>query len=265
MDARRLPARHGVLWLLAGFALFRRHPPLMTALTFGYLLTVLMLNLVPTIGPFLLPLLLPTLTVLLANGCRAIERGRDFSSEALAVGISKQRIELAKLGGLHLVGSSLLVLGGFALGGDPIDIKDGMSTEEAVTLLTDMSIILVMASPLLMAFWFAPLLTAWDGVSAGKSLFFSFVASWRNWRSFAMYGLALVVVGGLLPGLILILAGQISASLLSVLSVALRMLLIFVLAPTMVASVYLSYRDVFAAPAPTESVPDEPAATEPDA
>jgi hypothetical protein len=42
--------------------------------------------------------------------------------------------------------------------------------------------------------------------------------------------------------------------LLSILSVALRMLLIFVLAPTMVASVYLSYRDVFAAAVP-EPVP----------
>ena len=31
--------------LLAGFALFRRHPPLMTALTFGYLLTVIVDNL----------------------------------------------------------------------------------------------------------------------------------------------------------------------------------------------------------------------------
>ena len=41
MDARRLSARHGFLWLLAGFALFRRNPPLTTALTFGYLLTVI--------------------------------------------------------------------------------------------------------------------------------------------------------------------------------------------------------------------------------
>jgi hypothetical protein len=57
MDARRLPARHGLLWLLAGFALFRRHPPMMTALTFGYLLTVIVVNLIPTVGPFILPLL----------------------------------------------------------------------------------------------------------------------------------------------------------------------------------------------------------------
>jgi hypothetical protein len=252
MNARQLPARHGVLWLMAGFALFRRHPPLMTALTFGYLLTVVVLNLVPKIGPFLLPLLLPTLTVMLGNGCRAIERGQPFVSEVLTARIAERRVGLAQLGGLHLVGSSLLVLGGFALG-DPANLSDGMSHEEAVALATDLAIILVMASPLLMAFWFAPLLTAWDGVSAGKSLFFSFVASWRNWRAFTAYGLALGLVGAVLPGLILIIAGFISGSLVSILSVALRMLLIFVLAPTMVASVYLSYRDVFEAPV----TPDE--------
>ena len=253
MDARRLPARHGVLWLLAGFALFRRHPPLMTALTFGYLLTVIIVNLVPKIGPFILPLLLPALTVMLANGCRAVEQGKLFTSEIIGAGLSAQRASLARLGGLHLLGSSLLVIGASFLG-DPVNLSDGISPEELVALSTDMAILLLLASPLLMAFWFAPLLAAWDGISAGKSLFFSFVASWRNWKSFAMYGVALVLVGAVIPGMILIIAGQISQSLLTVLNTALRMLLIFVLAPTMVASVYLSYRDVFAAaPAPGEA------------
>ncbi|MCX7148839.1 MAG: BPSS1780 family membrane protein [Rhodocyclales bacterium] len=252
MDARRLPARHGILWLLAGFALFRRHPPLVTAITFGYLLTVIVVNLIPKIGPFLLPVLLPTLTVMLANGCRAIERGQSFTSDTLIAGISAQRAGLARLGGLHLVGSSLLVLGGFALG-EPINISDGIDPAEAVALASDLAVLLLLASPLLMAFWFAPLLTAWDGVSAGKSLFFSFIASWRNWRAFTMYGLALILVGAVLPGLILVIAGLISQPLLTVLSIALRMLLIFILAPTMVASVYLSYRDVFEPPA----TPDE--------
>jgi len=248
MDARRLPARHGVLWLMAGFALFRRHPPLMTALTFSYLLTVIVLNLVPKIGPFLLPLLLPTLTVMLGNGCRAIERGEPFVSEVLVAGIGARRAGLARLGGLHLVGSSLLVLGGMALGGDPINLNDGIDPAEAMQLAGDLAVLLLLASPLVMAFWFAPLLTAWDGIAAGKSLFFSFIASWRNWRAFAMYGAALVVIGALLPGLILIGAGLVSPALANILSVALRMLLIFILAPTMVASVYLSYRDVFQAP-----------------
>jgi len=247
MDARRLPARHGVLWLLAGFALFRRNPPLMTAITFVYLLTVIVVNLIPKVGPFLLPLILPTLTVMLANGCRALARGQLFSSETLIAGISARRAGLMRLGGLHLAGSSLLVLGGFALG-EPVNIGDGIDPAEAMALAGDLALIFLMASPLLMAFWFAPLLTVWDGVGAGKSLFFSFVASWRNWRAFTMYGLTLILVGAILPGLILVIAGLISEPLLTVLSVALRMLLIFVLAPVMVASVYLSYRDVFEAP-----------------
>ena len=248
MDARRLPARHGVLWLLAGFALFRRHPPLATAVTFAYLLIVVVVNLIPKVGPFLLPLLLPILTVMLANGFRAIERGQSFSSETLIAGVSAQRVGLMRLGGLHLVGSSLLVLGGFALG-EPINIGDGLDEAEAMALAGDLALILLLASPLLMAFWFAPLLAVWNGVGAGKSLFFSFVACWRNWRAFTMYGLALVLAGGVLPGLILVIAGLISPTLVAILSVALRMLLIFVLAPTMAASVYLSYRDVFEAPA----------------
>jgi len=251
MDARRLPARHGALWLLAGFALFRRHPPLMTAITFGYLLTVIVVNLIPKVGPFLLPLLLPTLTVILANGCRAIEHGQLFGGNALLTGIKVQRVGLMRLGGLHLVGSSLLVVGVYALG-DPINISDGIDPAEAMELASDLAVIFLLASPLLMAFWFAPLLTAWNSVSAGKSLFFSFIASWRNWRAFTIYGLALIMVGAILPGLILVIAGLISAELVTLLSVALRMLLIFALAPTMVASVYLSYRDVFEAQAKSD-------------
>lgn len=248
MDARRLPARHGVLWLLAGFALFRRHPPLATAVTFAYLLIVIVVNLIPKVGPFLLPLLLPTLTVMLANGFRAIGRAQRFSGETLIAGISAQQVGLIRLGGLHLVGSSLLVLGGVALG-EPINVSDGLDEAEAMALARDLAVILLLASPLLMAFWFAPLLAAWNAVGAGKSLFFSFVACWRNWRAFTMYGLALVLAGVVLPGLILVVAGLISPTLVAILSVALRMLLIFVLAPTMAASVYLSYRDVFEAPA----------------
>ncbi len=253
MQARTLPARHGMLWLAAGFALFRRNPPLATAITFGYLLTVIVVNLVPAIGPFLLPLILPALTVMLGNGFRAIERGQIFASEVLTEGLQEQRIALARLGGLHLAGSALLVLISLALG-ERVPLDGGLNAETALELASDMALMLLFASPLLMAFWFAPLLTAWDQVPAGKSVFFSFVASVRNWRAFAAYGLAVLVAGVAVPGLILVIAGLISQPLLSVLSIALRMMLIFILAPSLVASVYISYRDVFHPPAAPESI-----------
>jgi hypothetical protein len=261
MHAKTLPARHGVLWLLGGYALFRRNPPLMTALTFSYLMVVIVINLIPAIGPFLLPLFLPALTAMLGNGCRAVEQGRTAANqigELLTEGLSQQREGLMRLGALHLLGSALLVLASFGLG-EKIELNDGMTPEEATQLATDMGLMLLMASPLLMAFWFAPLLTAWGDVPAGKAIFFSFVASWRNWRPFAMYGLALGVVGVMAPGLILVIAGLLSPVVLSVLSVVMRMMLLFVLAPTLVASVYLSYRDVFSPVAPaTPAIPVAP-------
>ena len=38
-----------------------------------------------------------------------------------------------------------------------------------------------------MMFWHAPALVYWHGLSAGKSLFFSLVACWRNLKAFSVY------------------------------------------------------------------------------
>jgi hypothetical protein len=252
MHARTLPARHGLLWLLAGFQLFRRNPPLLTALTFTYLLLVVIINLLPLVGPFLLPLALPALTVMLGNGCASIEQKRPMTLAVLTASLHERREAMWHLGGLHLVGSTVLVLLSVALGME-LTIDPSMDEAKAAELLQKLAIVLAMASPLLMAFWFSPLLTAWNGVPALKSVFFSFVASWRNWRAFAAYGAAVAVVGLLAPALLLVIASTISGTLVNIFALALRLLLIFVLAPVLIASVYLSYRDVFA-PAPRTDV-----------
>jgi hypothetical protein len=248
MHARTLPARHGFLWLLAGFALFRRNPPQLTVLTFSYLILVVVLNLIPLLGPFLLPLVLPALTAMLGNGCRAIERSKGFTLSDLTAGLEKNRVVMVRLGALHLLGSSVLVIAAHFIGTD-LSIDPEMSQERAADLLADLSILLALSSPLLMAFWFAPLLTLWDGVSPLKSIFFSFVASWQNWRAFTIYGVAVMLVGMFLPALVLLIGGSISGTLAQVLAMVLRTLLIFVMAPILTASVYLSYRDVFHPPA----------------
>ena len=244
MNARTLPARHGVLWLVAGFQLFRRNPPQLTILTFSYLLLVIVINVLPYIGPFLLPLALPALTAMLGNGCHAIEQGRPVTIKVLGDGLEESRLGLLRLGGLHLVGSSVLVLISLMLGLQ-LTIDPNMDQEQAAELLQKLAVVLAMASPLLMAFWFSPLLTLWQGVPALKSVFFSFVASWRNWRAFAAYSMAVAIVGLVLPALLLVVFSAISGVLVNVLAFLLRMGLIFVLAPVLIASVYLSYRDVF--------------------
>ncbi|MDP2795556.1 MAG: BPSS1780 family membrane protein [Sulfurisoma sp.] len=244
MQARQLPARHGVLWLIAGLQLFRRNPPLLTALTFAYLFAVLFLNLLPFIGPFLLPLALPTITAIVASGVRALEQGRPVTQVALLHGLAANRIGLLRLGGLHLLASVAVLSISVLIEGGPQSLAS-LEDADPAEMLGMLARLLLIAAPVLTAFWFAPLLTAWDGVPALKSVFFSFIASLRNWRAFAVYGLAIAVVGVVIPGLILLVAGSLSPTLLNVFSVALRMLLVFVMAPVLMASVYLSYRDVF--------------------
>jgi hypothetical protein len=249
MQARRLPARHGFLWLIASFRLFRANPPLLTALTMAYLFLIVAVNLLPLVGPFLVPLALPALIVVLANGCRAVERGGGVGSVALTFGLQQHRIPLVRLGGLHLLGSvvilaaSMLVEGGNAALATP---GNAVGEEE---MLATMARLMIVALPVITAFWFAPLLTVWDDVAPLKSVFFSFVASWRNWRAFLMFGVSVAVIAIALPGLLLIAASTIGAILVNILSVVLKMVLIFVVAPTLMVSVYISYQDVFHGPA----------------
>lgn len=249
MQARRLPARHGFLWLIASFRLFRANPPLLTALTMAYLFVVVAVNLLPLIGPFLVPLALPALIVVLANGCRAIERGGGIGGVALTHGIQQHRVSLVRLGGLHLLGSIVILAASTIIEGGQLSLVGPGKTIDEEQMLATMARLMIIALPVVTAFWFAPLLTAWDEVPPLKSVFFSFIACWRNWRAFAVYGLAIASVAIALPGLLLIAAGAISANLVNVLSLALKMVLIFVMAPVMMASVYVSYQDVFHGPA----------------
>jgi hypothetical protein len=249
MHARRLPASHGILWLAASFRLFRANPPLLSALTMAYIFLAIVVNALPRIGPFLVPLALPAMIVVVANGCRAIERGRGVSLIAMTHGLKMHRIALVRLGGLHLLGAIIILFISTAIEGGQISLADSAKTISEEEIVGFMARLFVIAIPVISAFWFAPLLTGWDGVAPMKAVFFSFVACWRNWRAFAVYGLAAVMVAIVLPGLLQILASAISKTLYEILLVVLKMAIIFILAPTMMAGVFVSYQDVFHGPA----------------
>ena len=244
MKVRTLPARHGLLWLIAGWRLLRRYPRQITSITLVYFLVVLIVNLIPFIGPFLLPLALPMLTALLGNACRALDHDQPLTQELLGAGLEAQRINLLRLGGLHLLGSVILLLASQPL---MIELNPDQSkaAEQLSDLLSHLGLFLLLASPVVMAFWFAPLLAAWHGVSAVKALFFSFVASWRNWRAFMVYGLVILGVGIALPGAVIVIASLFMPSLAGILAVFARMALVLLLGPVLVSSIYISYRDVF--------------------
>lgn len=266
MQARRLSAARGAFWLFEGLRLFRRNPPLITALTLVYLLIVqLLAALLPGIGPVVLPLLLPVMTLIVANGCRLVDQNRKPDKAGLLHGVTGNGPALLQLGGLQLLGAVLVILLSMLLndGNDPLSTpltlpetpNMGEGATDAATQVADAAAqaamlnalmkVLLLATPLIIAFWFAPFLVGWDRVSPIKSLFFSTVASFRNWRAMLMFSLAAVAVAGILPGFILIVIGQISGMALGAALVALRMILIFLVAPILTASIYVSYRDIF--------------------
>jgi len=263
MQARRLPAARGTFWLFEGFRLFRRNPPFITALTLLYLLVVqTLVLLLPGIGPVLLPLVLPLLTLIVANGCRLVDEGRRPNRLDLLRGVTGNLPPLLRLGALQLAGALLLVLLNLALNGgaDPLaGINDPLAAANMgegsvpppadaaaeAAMLGALFRLLLLAAPVISAFWFAPFLVGWDRVSPFKSLFFSTVASLRNWRAMAMFSIAALVLAGIVPGLVLIVIGQVAGVALDVAFIALRLLLIFLVAPVLTASIYVSYRDIF--------------------
>src|SRR3989442_14847918 len=63
------------------------------------------------------------------------------------------------------------------------------------SVLSAMLVATLAATPVLMAFWFAPVLAAWNRIGAAQSLFYSFFAVLRNWRAFFVYGAVLALAG----------------------------------------------------------------------
>lgn len=248
MQARSLPARRGAFWLLAGFHVFRRNPPLLTALTLTYLLLVqLSVRLLPGLGPFLLPLALPALVLIVGNGARIADQGKLMQPGALLFGVKGNGPAMLRLGALHLLGACvfvgiiLLLEGG---GMQVVDIEKGDDPD----LLLALARLFVLAIPFLLAFLFAPYLTGWDGVPAAQSLFYSFVASLRNWPALLTYLLTVGLVAVGLPGLVLVVAGLLPEAVGHVVQIVIRMLMIFFMAPILTASLYVGYRDIFHAP-----------------
>ena len=105
--------------------------------------------------------------------------------------------------------------------------------------------------PVLAAFWFAPALSAWRGLPALQALFYSLFATFRNWRAFFAYGIALLALGLICSFALFLLAllvrglfGDKSQN--AMMLVVLPVMLTYV--PTLFASFYASFRDIFPEP-----------------
>lgn len=251
LQARTLPARAGWSWITGGFALFRRNPPLMTALTMTYLLLMVILNIIPLVGPVLVAICLPVMSVVVFNGARLLDQKRDITAEALKTGLASNTRTLVQLGFVHLVGSLVIVLIHTLLFSSSQALPEADEEQFTRMLLQLLPLVL----PLILIMWFPPYLIATQSLPLGKALFFGAVGVLRNAAAFVVYfaGAALLGVG--LPVVIVQALGG-DEGLGSLLRIALRLALLFVLVPTLAASLYVSFQQVFA-PDPAPEPADE--------
>jgi Predicted integral membrane protein (DUF2189) len=259
VHAQTLPAAAGWRWIGAGFAIFRRNPPLLAMLVISYWVTVLFLNVLPLVGALAASLVMPGLAVGLMQAARDLERGEPIGLPTLFGGLKQNTRTLLALGALYLA-LTVAILGLSALidGGELLQLMlsskaaDRAAIESGDFLLPSLFVMLLMV-PVLMAYWFAPVLAAWHGLGVGRALFFSFVACWINWRAFMVYGAGLVLFAGLIPGVVFgLLISAFPFGEAAFVSIFLVMPLMAIIAltvfSTVYASYYVSYRDVFGTP-----------------
>ena len=260
VEARVLRAVRGWAWVAEGFRLFRVAPLAWFAMVFAYWMAITLIGLIPYVGVVIASILVPAFSVAFMAASRAAELRAPVEIASLGAGFRQNVGAQIRLGGAYfaaiaaVLAATMLVdegalAGWMSTGARPS--AEAIGSDEFIGALLVAGALYV---PVMMAFWFAPVLVAWHGLSAAKALFFSFFAGLINWRAFLVYGAGAALVMFVLPsalvlGAMLITGGKARIALLGALFPFMLMLL-----PTLFASFYASYRDVFG---PREEPPVE--------
>lgn len=249
MQARIVPAIRGARWLARGWRLFRAAPLGWLALVFTYWLLMTLISVVPLVGVVAASVLVPPFSIAFMAAARAADRGAPVELPLLFEGFREGRGRQLVLGAVYTACIvAVLAASGLADGGA---LARWMLTGErpaAEVLQSDaffaaMALAIALYAPVMMMFWFAPVLAAWHRTPPPKAIFFSFAACLMNWRAFLAYGVAtgLVTVAApllALGGLMAVLGTRAAAT-------SLVFPLLLVLMPTLFASFYASYEDIF--------------------
>ena len=234
LEVRQVSAANGWNWIVEGFALFRKSPVIWIALFCIYLLIGMALSLVKIVGPIVLNLLAPVFVAGFMLGCRALDNDEELEINHLFAGFRLHTAQLITVGGIYLVGI-IIVVGIMFAGGDNAVLHAMFSGEKLdqqqtaaalshgflITALLGLGLLM----PLIMAYWFAPILVVFHGLSGVDAMKQSFNACLRNILPFFVYSLISMVL-----------------LLLAIIPFGLGLLIMI---PTMTASLYVSYKDIF--------------------
>ncbi|MGB7480047.1 MAG: BPSS1780 family membrane protein [Burkholderiaceae bacterium] len=249
----KLPAKTGWLWVKEGFALFRKQPAEMSTLFMAYMFAMLVVGLVPLLGQVLPLFLVPVFSIGFLQACAQIEQGKRVFPNLLLTGFrSPARNRLLMLGAIYLLAAVVAVMASaLADGGVFWQALSGQGALDADTVRdSNLTLAMLLAAlfytPAAMAFWYAAPLIAWQDMSVGKAIFFSFFAVWRQGRAFLVYGLAWIALGVLLPVMVSLVSALLFEK--AIVTVLILLPLSIVLTVIMYCSFYPTYTHLFGRP-----------------
>jgi len=249
MKLNLVPARTGLLWVRQGVRTFWRQPLAMGGLFFMFMGLVSVLSAIPLLGPALALALVPAATLGLIAASREAEAGRFPMPLTLVTAFRqgpKATQAMLVLGGIYATAMlALMLLGALLAGEPPTGADSAVDAEQALRQAfsgSAMGWLLILYAPVMAAFWHAPALVHWHGVSPGKSLFFSLMACWANKGAMLVFMLGWVgvfaAVGLGLSVLVPLLGGQ------AVLQMVLYPL-VLLMAAMFHTAIWFSFRDSF--------------------
>ena len=253
-SARVVPWVRGLRWLGGGWRLFRVAPFAWIALVFVYWMLMSIASMLPVVGIALASILVPPFSVGFMAVSRAAARRAPLAPQLLFSGFTERLETQLLLGGIYLACLALLLAASALADGGAMAHWLVTGERPAEEALQSGAFLMALASaaalylPVMFAFWFAPVLAAWHGMGAAKALFFSLFGCLMNWRAFLAYGAAAALLIAAAPIAVLTALDWMLRGALRAQAVTLLLPLLLVILPTLLASFYASYRDIFGTP-----------------
>ncbi|WP_018412334.1 BPSS1780 family membrane protein [Methyloversatilis thermotolerans] len=241
LQAKTLPASAGWQWIREGFALFRRNPPLITAMALSYVVVALALSYSGVIGPLVGALVLPSFSVVVFNAVRIVDFRLKLNGDELAAGIRRNGRTLVYLGLTQLAITQLVTLIVHMTMGLP---GEAAPPEDVATWSSSQLKLLPLVLPWVLLMWFPPYLIAVFDLGLGKAIFFGLIGVLRNLLPFAVFAAAGLALMMLITTALTLTLGAIGLPAEVAMS-AMFMMVFFVCVPTVAAATYLSFRTVF--------------------
>jgi hypothetical protein len=251
MQAQRVDSPRGWRWLADGWRIFRAAPVMWLALVFGYWMLMTVVSIVPFVGVIAVLMLVPGFSVAFMAASRVAERAQPIEMKLLFAGFRENVYAQVGLGAVYLMAIALL-LAATTLADDGAlarwmltGARPTVEVMQSDGFLVALMIATTLYAPVMMLFWFAPTLVAWHSMPVAKALFFSLFACLVNWRAFMVYGVATSLVLVVAPFIAMFILMVVSGGALRPAAMAVLFPFILSLMPTLFASFYASYRDIF--------------------